>query len=144
MNPYVIMGAGAALLIAFAGGAWLGYDYADSRCKAAEADRRALVAELRSANLALADGIARRTETAIGKIRVVNRTINNEVRHEREIHTQVLENPDCAVPASTVGVLNRARGYPDGGSGPGEPDRRVPPAAPAPEPAAPGGRARGG
>jgi hypothetical protein len=143
MNPYVLLGAGVALVAAFAGGAWTGYDYASSQCKAAEADRRALVDEIRTANLQLSDAIAARTETAIGQIRVVNKIINNEVRHEREIHTKVLENPDCAVPASTVGVLNRARGHPDGGSDAGEPARALP-AAPAPaKPAAPGGGAGG-
>src|SRR5690606_36011667 len=119
-------GAGIALVAAFGAGGWLGYDYAASQCKAAEADRRALVEEIRTANLQLADGIARRTEGAIGKIRIVNRTINNEVRHEREIHTKVLDNPDCAVPASTVRVLNRGRGYDGGGPGAGEPHRPVP------------------
>lgn len=138
-NPYLIAAAGAALVAAFAGGGWLGYDYAASRCKAAEADRRALVAEIRTANLQLADGIASRTETALGNIRVEHTTINKEVRHEREIHTRVLENPDCAVPASTVGVLNRARGHTDPGSSTGEPARAMPaPAAPA-KPPAPGG-----
>lgn len=144
MNPYMLLGAGVALAAAFAGGGWLGYDYAASQCKAAEADRRALIDEIRTANLQLSDAIAARTEGAIGKIRVVNKTINNEVRHEREIHTKVLENSDCAVPASTVGVLNAARGHPDGGSGAGEPARAVPAAPAAAEPAAPGGRAGGG
>ena len=143
MNPYVLLGAGVALAAAFAGGGWLGYDYAASRCKAAEADRRALVAEIRTANLQASDAIATRTEAAIGAIRIVNKTINNEVRHEREVHTKVLENPDCAVPASTVGVLNRARGHPDGGPGAGEPARALPGATAPAEPAAPGGGAGG-
>lgn len=141
MNPYVLLGAGVALVAAFAGGAWTGYDYASSQCKAAEADRRALVDEIRTANLQLSDAIASRTEGAIGKIRVVNKTINNEVRHEREIHTRVLDNPDCAVPASTVRVLNRGRGYDGGGSGAGEPASPLPAPAEAPRPAAPGGGA---
>lgn len=126
MNPWLIVGALIAMAAAGGGGAWLGYDYAAANCKAAEADRRELAAEIRTANLQLADGIASRTEAAIGGIRIENKTFNNEVRHEREIHTKVLENPDCAVPLSTVGVLNRARGAPAGGSGAGEPARDVP------------------
>ncbi len=133
LNPWVIVGALIALAASGAGGAWLGYDYASSKCKAAEDDRRALVAQIRTANLQLADGIAARTESAIGQIRVVNKTINNEVRHEREVYTKVLDNADCAIPASTVGVLNRARGYAGGGSGAGEPARAVPIPAPAPQ-----------
>ncbi len=128
LNPWLIVGALVALAASFCAGGYLGYDYAGARCKAAEADRRELVAEIRTANLHLADGIASRTETALGSIRIENTTINREVRHEREIYTRVLDNPDCAIPPSTVGVLNRARGY-GGGSGAGEPAREVPAAA---------------
>ncbi len=137
MNPYLIIGAIVALAVSAGGGAWLGYDYRDGKCDAAELARVNLVTEIRSANLQLADGIATRTENAIAGIRVVNKTINNEVRHEREIYSRVLENPDCAIPMSTVGVLNRARGY--DGPGAGEPARDVPAAAPAAKPAAPPG-----
>jgi hypothetical protein len=133
MNPTTILAGVVAVLLVAAGAAWTGYDYAAARCKAAEADRRALVAEIRSANLKLADGIASRTESAIAGIRVEHRTINREVRHEREVHYEVLENPDCAIPASTVCLLNRARGHPCPGSGAGEPARPVPGARPVPD-----------
>lgn len=136
MNPYVLIGALVALVLAAGGGAWLGYDYRDGKCKAAELERKTMTEEIRTANLALADGVATRTEAAIAGIRIENRTINNEVRHEREIHTRVLENPDCAVPLSTVGVLNRARV--DGGPAAGQPGGEVPGAAPPAEPPAPG------
>lgn len=136
MNPYVLIGALVALVLAAGGGAWVGYDYRDGKCKAAELERKTMTEEIRTANLALADGIATRTEAAIADIRIVNRTINNEVRHEREIHTRVLENPDCAVPLSTVGVLNRARV--DGGPAAGQPGGEVPGAAPPAESPPPG------
>lgn len=134
-NPWLIVAALVALAASGASGAWFGYDFAAARCKAAEADRRELADVFRTANRQLADGIATRTEGALGKIRIENKTINNEVRHEREIHERVLENPDCAIPLSTVGVLNRARGYP--GPSAGEPSLRLPASAPAPQPAAP-------
>lgn len=136
--PWIMLGTGIAVAGAGAGGAYLGYQYADGRCKASALERAELVAEVRSANLALADGIAARTENAIGQIRVENTTINREVRHEREIHTQVLENPDCAVPPSTIRVLRRARGIGgDDQPAPGEPRSSVPaPAGPAGEDAA--------
>ena len=132
LNPWLIVCALVAAAVIAAGAGKLGYDFAEGKCKAAQLERAELVAELRSANLALADGIAARTETAIGQIRVENTTINREVRHERTVHTKVLENPDCAVPASTVGVLNRARGIERGHDRPaaGEPGGAVP-AAPA-------------
>lgn len=66
LAQYALPAALVAIAAAGVGGAWLGYDYAQAQCKAAEADRRALADEIRTANLQLADGIATRTETAIG------------------------------------------------------------------------------
>jgi hypothetical protein len=127
MMPWLLLGAGIAVAAAGTGGAVLGYRYADGRCKAAALERAELVAEVRSANLALADGIAARTEAAIGGIRVENTTINREVRHEREVHTKVLENPDCALPDSTRRLLERARGLGgDDQRAAGEPGSAVP------------------
>lgn len=134
--PWVLLGTGIAVTAAGAGGAWLGYEFRDGRCKAAQLERAELVQEIRNANLHLADGIAARTETAIGQIRVENTTINREVRHEREVHVEVLENPDCAVPSSTRDVLRRARGLERGDDRPaaGEPAGAVPaPGGPAGE-----------
>lgn len=138
INPWMIIGALVAAALIAAGAGKLGYDYRDGKCKAAQLERAELVAEIRTANLALADGIATRTETAIGQIRVQNTTINREVRHEREIHTKVLENPDCAIPPSTVRVLRRARGLGgDDQPAAGEPGGAVPaPSGPAGEDAA--------
>jgi hypothetical protein len=138
--PWVLLGTGIAIAAAGTGGAVLGYRYADGRCKAAALERAELVAEVRSANLALADGIATRTEAAIGQIRVQNTTINREVRHEREVHTKVLDNPDCAVPPSTLRLLERARGLggddrPAAGDAAGAVPARAAPAGEAPAPA---------
>lgn len=131
LNPWLIVGALVAAAVIAAGAGKLGYDLAAGKCKAAQLERAELIAEVRSANLALADGIATRTEAAIGQIRVENTTINKEVRHERTVHTKVLDNPDCSLPDSTRVLLNRARGY--GGDDQrtaGEPGGAVP-AAPA-------------
>jgi len=134
LNPWVIIGAGIALAIAGAGGLKLGYSFSQALCKSAEADRRAIADELRSANIDLANNISDRTEKAIGKIRVNHRTIvQPEIRHEREIH-KVLQDPACSLPPSTVRVLNTARGYVNRGPAPGQPDGGVR----APEPAADG------
>lgn len=140
MNPWLIVGALVALAAASAGGAYMGYDYRDAQAKAAEGERQLVIAQVRDANLDFALDVATATELAISKIRVTNKTINNEVRHEREIHTKVLDNPDCAVPPSTVRVLNRARAgeRPDDRPAPGEPGLRLPATAPAPRPTPPG------
>lgn len=125
--PWALLGAGIAVVVAGTSGAFLGYRYADGRCKAAALERAQLAAEVRSANLALADGIAARTEAAIGQIRVENTTINREIRREREVHYEVLENPDCAIPRSTRILLDRARGVSaDDRPAAGEPGVSVP------------------
>src|SRR3990172_6740410 len=130
LNPWVLLGAGIALALAGAGGLKLGYQFSQALCKSAEADRRALADEIRSANIDLANNIATRTENAIGKIRITNRTvIQPEIRHEREIH-KVLQDPACTTPLSTVVLLNRARGHIDRGPPPSHPDGAVRPAGP--------------
>ena len=85
-----------------------------------------MLEDIRAANRELADEIASRTETAIGDIRQQHTTIiRPEVRHEREIH-KVLQDPACALPESTVGVLNRARGYIERGAPPSQPAPALP------------------
>jgi len=138
VNPWVIIAAGIALASAGAGGIKLGHSFANAQCKSAEADRRALADEMRSANIDLANNISERTEKAIGKIRINHRTvIQPEIRHEREIH-KVLQDPACSVPRSTVELLNRARGYLHrSGPPPGEPDRPLSASEPSGDGAAP-------
>lgn len=140
VNPWMIVGALVALAAATAAGGKLGYDLAAAQCKSAELDRELLAERLRTENIELADEISARTEQQLGRIRITNRTITQEVRHEREVYTQVLDNPACAVPVSTVRVLNRARGAPGTGSGAGEPASPMPGTA---APAGPGAAAGG-
>lgn len=128
MNPYLLLSIGIAWAVSLGGAAWLGKDYADGQCAQKELQRKKIIDEVRVANLEFADGVATQTRNAIAGIRVQHTTVNKEVRHEREIHTKVLENPDCAIPPSTVRVLNAARGYRSDGSGEGaeQPSRAVP------------------
>lgn len=126
VNPWVILIAVGVLATASVTSGRLGYNYATAQCKSAEADRRALADEIRTANLEIGRDIATRTEAAIGKIRIVHETvIQPEIRHEREIH-KVLQDPTCALPDSTRILLNRARGHIER-SGPagGEPPDRL-------------------
>lgn len=137
INPWVVLGALVVLLVMTGSAAYLGYDYAQAKCAAEDKERLLLLEQIRSANREFAESVATRTETAIGKIRQVHRTvIQPEIRHEREIH-RVLTDPSCSVPESTVRVLNRARGHIDGRAGADQPAPAVPaPRAPADQPRA--------
>lgn len=124
MNPWLILGLVVAWIASVAGAAFLGKDYADGKHAQAELVRQQTLEDMRVANRELADRVSIDVGAAILNIRVNNRTIVNEVRHEREVH-RVLDNPDCRLPGTTAGVLNRARGAQDG-SGPGKPAAAVP------------------
>jgi hypothetical protein len=104
MNPYIILVAIAACV----GSAWLGKDYADGQHAKEEAKKIKMIEEVRQANREFADKVSLDVSAAISKIRVQNRTVNNEVRYEREVH-QVLNDVACAAPVSTVRLLNTAR-----------------------------------
>jgi hypothetical protein len=100
------------------GGAfWFGTSYEKGRQAEQDVLLDKAVEKVTAANQAFADGLGLQISTEFADIRVVNRTINTEVHHEREIQTRVLDNPDCNLPDSTVRLLNRARGY--GADGPG-------------------------
>ena len=124
-NPWVLVGVLAVAAAVGAGGFKLGWDVRDDIAAKEEIREQRIVEKMRAANRNFADAIAERTETAIGGIRVQTKVINNEVRHEREIH-HVLDSVDCGIELSTIRVLNRARGYDDGGAPAGEPDERLP------------------
>lgn len=130
INPWVIVVALLTLIASFALGGYTGYRIASGACASAEVRRQKIVEEVRAANDSLADRVAMETAAAIGDIRVENRTINQKVVHEREIHREVLQNPDCAIPVSTVRVLNAARGV--------RPDDRPSPGGTSPTLSAPG------
>ena len=126
INPYVILGLVIFWIVSVGAASTAGYRYSDGQHAKEEVKRQELLNEVRAANAQFADGVAMATEEAIRKIRITNTTINREIRNEREIH-RVLENPDCALPPSTVGVLNRARaGGLDDGKGSGKPAPAVP------------------
>lgn len=130
-NPWTVVAIAVFYLASMATAAWTGKEWAEGRHAQEEVARAKLLEEVRAANAVFADGVALQTVEAIAKIRITNRTITNEVRHEREIH-RVLDNPDCRLPPSTAGVLNRARaaGGDGGGARAGQPAPAVP-AAPA-------------
>ena len=113
LNPYVLLGIAVAWIVSMGVAAYTGKEYADGQHAKEEVKRAALLEEVRKANAEFADKVAIDVGAAILNIRVQNTTINREIRHEREIH-RVLDNPDCALPATTLGVLNRARRGEDG------------------------------
>lgn len=117
--------AAAAVVIAFLAGGWTGWDYRDGHYAKQEAQRQTMAAELREANRDFAIDVATATEQAISKIRVTNRTINNEIHTDRSANP-VLNDPNCTYPDSTVRLLNAARGVSGGGPGPAKPDAAVP------------------
>lgn len=53
-----------------------------------------------------ADEIASAFEAKLSNLRIINRTINNEVRHETE--KVVYGDPNCDVPASGVLLINKS------------------------------------
>ncbi len=129
MNIYIIL---AAVVIAFGGG-WKVKGWQEDAAKLAATEA------VESARVAFAvenAAIAERLEGKLADLRVVNRTINNEV--QREIHKEpVYLSADCAIPAGGVRLLNAARGFPTGEPA-GERPGAVPaaPAGGAPKPPA--------
>jgi hypothetical protein len=114
--PYVLM----AVAIAAALGGWFGRGHWDEGEIANlkleyEQKNNAALAEA-AATKAMAEKIAANVDTRLSNLRITNRTINNEVRHETE--KVVYGNPDCDLPASGVVLINqsireanRASGY---------------------------------
>jgi len=129
MNPYLLLGIGLVWLASLGTAGYLGNEYAEGQYAKEKAKEKAMIDQVREANREFADTVALETAEAIKKIRVQNRTINNEVRHEREIH-HVLNDAACAVPVTTVRVLNRAR-MDSQGQSPSGPTSTVPAARPA-------------
>jgi len=118
MNPWLILAIVVGWGASLAGAFHFGTSYESGQ----EAKREKIVADARdaikTANQQFADDIGKKVEDRLAKLRIVNTTFNNEIRHEREIHREILESPDCFLPDSTRGLLNRARGW-GGEAGPG-------------------------
>lgn len=115
---------GAAALAAFVAGASLSYKLVSDHYEAKEAE--ALSAALKDLDEKIRKGqeIAARTEEKLGNIRIVNRTINNEVH--REITEKVIYR-DCVIPPSGLQLWNAAN---SGATVPaGKLDAVVPPTA---------------
>lgn len=110
LPPQVKLAIGAASILSAAWGGWYLRDLQAEAVAASE-----LRAEKHRERLA--DDVAKRTESALGTIRIENRTINNEV--QREIRTRTVYR-DCVLPADGVRLANEAR------SRAGQPDRAVP------------------
>ena len=126
MNPYVLLGLAIAWAASLAGA----FHFGTSHEQGQEAKRAILikdaVAEVKAANQEFADAIGLTVATSIGNIRVTNTTVQRNIHNEREIHTKLLDNPDCTVPASVIRLLNAARGYGQDGQGSGTAPGRVP------------------
>jgi hypothetical protein len=120
MNIYLLLGLAVVSFVA----GWNVKDWQEDAAKlaavqAVESARKAFAKE----NGEMAD----RLEGKLANLRIVNRTINNEV--QREIHKEpVYLNADCAIPAGGVRLLNAARGFPAGEPA-GERDGAVPAAS---------------
>ena len=94
MNPYLIIACLVAVMAAGAGGFKLGKDYE----VASQAREDQHIAEaVDAANAASAQAIA--------GLKIVNKTIQNEVRREVETNTVYR---DCVVPANGVQLANQA------------------------------------
>lgn len=121
LNPWVLLGLVVAWLASVGYSGWLGYDYGKEKSAREQLTMERLAATIRASNQEATDALGTKIESQLSKIRVVNTTVQQEIRHEREIQTRVLDNPDCALPSSTVRLLNRSRGYGQDGPGSGEP-----------------------
>lgn len=124
MNPYVIIGLIAALAASHASVFWLGTSYEDGQHAKQEVVIKDAVAAATAGNQEFADGVGLRVETALGKIRITNTTIQQEIRHE--VETKLVDNPDCRIPVSVVRLLNQSRDFRQDGSSIAEPAARVP------------------
>lgn len=126
MNPWLIIGLMVAWAASVAGAFSFGVSYEGGQEAKREALARDVRDKIRDANQEFADSLGKRVEDRLSKLRIVNQTYNNEIRTEREIHREILENPDCVLPGTTRGLLNRARGYGEEGPGTRKPEGGVP------------------
>ena len=116
MTVYLLIGIALVSVVS----TWIGRGHWDAgeieRTKAEVAQEKAAALAERDAEKKRADEIASRFENRLANLRIINRTINNEVRHETE--KVVYGDPRCDLPASgvvlndkSVREANRAAGY---------------------------------
>ncbi len=110
MNIVYMLVAAAAIYAAGFGTGWKVDSWKNDAEHAAEMDQaikeRLAAEQERDAATAERNRIATRFETRLANLKVVNRTINNEVK--REITKEVYGNPECAIPVSGVRLFNDA------------------------------------
>lgn len=110
-NPYVILGIAAAWILSLGGSFWFGLSYE----KGQEAKAEVLIDKAREAftkqQQEFTDTLGLKIAQGFQGIRITNTTVQQEIRHEHEIQTRVLDNPDCNVPDSTWRLLQRSRGF---------------------------------
>jgi hypothetical protein len=121
LNPWVLLALVVAWLASLAGAVTLGYSYKEGEVAKETLLVQQATEKIKEANQKHADDVGVLIETGLSKIRITNKTINNEVQREREIHYKTLDNPDCNLPDTTRGLLLRARGHNETGPSPGQP-----------------------
>lgn len=104
----------------------------DAAALAAEDAVKKARSAFQTENAALAD----RLEKRLANLKIVNRTITNEVQREVQTKTVYVDR-NCATPDSGVSLLNAARGYADSRPA-GERDGALPAATEGKSPAAAG------
>jgi hypothetical protein len=117
IQVYILLGA---VMVAFGAG-WKVCDWRNDAQQVAvqEAIETARVAFSKE-NADLGDKL----EKKLSNLRIINRTINNEI--QKEFHEKpVYLNADCAIPVTGVRLLNTSRGYPVGAAT-GKPDSTMP------------------
>lgn len=103
MNPYTVLGAIVLTLSLFGIGVGTGIRWEKGR----EAIENKHVAEAVDAANAVAAENASKTAKAIADIKVVNRTINNEVQHETRTET-VYRDVNCSHTDNGLRLVNKA------------------------------------
>lgn len=99
----LVLGVALLNLLLALGAGWKGYSMGEDHAKA-ELSSKIEAADRR------AEEIATRFEDKLANLKVVNRTVNNEVR--REVEKQIYT--DCRVPEGGRAVLGRAIGVANG------------------------------
>lgn len=96
---------GIATVVAFVAGAGVSWKVVSDHYEAKEAQKLEQVLQAMQEEVKRGNEIAERTEAKVGKIRVINRTINNEV--QREVTEKTIYR-DCVIPPSGLQLWNAA------------------------------------